>query len=194
MDTRTVTRGNIIATVRSAYRRAPILAAQYMAALRSAYPELAEYELQQAALEPPKVSTTERDKMTEDDTHAWAEYVLKISHLNKRYALGAEYWTIANKIVPILARMSAIINGPFAIGANGRMEGAEVFRAFEAYMDEEDPEDSLWQDLVKAINEIDVPLTPAPQQPKKALTAEQMADPLSPANTNVGTMKSAVIS
>lgn len=173
MRTQTVVHNGISVVVRSRYRRTPIIAAQYMEALRRAYPAIVAFEADMFQIDMPA---------DPNDRAQAATYETRIVAARARHELGAEYLRVANAIVPLLARISGITGALFTLGPDGRFDDANVIRAFEQAADEDgDDPDTLWGEIAAAVAVVDAPLTPVEDRPPETLTEVQRRDPLSAA-------------
>lgn len=179
MQTETVTHDTITATVRTRYVRTALIEARYFQMLREAYPEIKEAERVIASI--PLPSNIRVDEQLES-------YGQKIamSIVGAGVAVGQQYMDIAQPFVKLAARLHNLSGAPYALGAKAQFEAAELVKAFESRLDEEDV-DGFWGKVAAAITALDAPLTPVDQQPKEALTAAQRNDPLLPGGTANGT-------
>jgi hypothetical protein len=189
MRTEVVTHDGATVTVRSAYRRTPIIESQYMAALQAAYPELVAFEAAVFQVDSPTAPNDPKDKKAlERYRVAMQDYERALIPIRTAHRVGFAVDNEAISFVVWLARVSAAEGWLIDLGTDGRFDDASVVKAFEARLEEEfqDYDETgapitLWGKIADAVKRVDAPLTPVDLRPPETLTEAEKVDPLSSA-------------
>lgn len=196
MRSETFTHGNITATVRSRTHRTEIIEARYKAAIRQAYPEIAEFETAMYQVTPPrrrldddKLNEAQRAVREEQFQALYDTYTSKTLAIRAKYPVGAARAGAMGNVVSLLGRLSSIEGASFALADDGALTDKDVIVAYEAWLDDDGTEDSFWFALLQTIASVDKPLTSPVDRPPEALTKEEQADPFLDAPVNVARKK-----
>lgn len=193
MRTETIEHDGITITVRSRNRRMPIIVAQYMQAIRAAYPDLVAFEAELFHLDrpmldepvkPPATAYAETQAQYETQlaayTAAMSAYGQQVFAVRLRHQLGAAVDDRAVPFVGMLSRFTLVKGLGVKLGPDGRFDNPSVIKAFEQFLDGDDKEtDDLWLKISAAILRVDAPLTPVIERPPETLTEAEAGDPLS---------------
>lgn len=185
MRKETVEYNGVTAVVRSENRRTAILEAQYMQDLRTAYPQIFEYEAALAEVAVPSMQAGPVDALPPEQRKLWDAYMVEHTKVGEKYAAGRAYQIAAENVSFCLSRCETLNGIPFKFDPRGE---TDTVAAMEYYL-EGDSDDELWKLIAAAFRRIQKPLTLVHQQPASEVSQKDREDPLSNDSTASGMTK-----